>query len=730
MTDSGSQRATVYRPKMTRTAHLALYRPKMTDIRVLLLLLCATTANATASVTTGLTHLVPFPSRDNATLRIGYAAPLTTVLKLSCAIYPLQSRSAIWNKTWSINADSTGETSVVATPSKRPEPWDLQQPQLYTVNCSASATEEVVDDDDRWSRPPPPPPPLPQSHLAVRFGFRSFAAVDGRFLLNGRPIFLRGNSINPPGRDLPPVSGTKQFALSYLRWMKQNAHINAVRIGDGVSSSTAPWYDAADEVGMLIYAGPYSNPACPGCRAKPADSPVPAGSVQAAVADYGKVIRGVAPHPSHVILILSNENDISGAHGHWGYSPYAHEYAELLRNVSMRLKEYDPSRVYLADAGFGHGFGGEVMDDHTYFGWYRGDAVDYFQERRAVYGPRAESQPFTFTECIGSYLTAAGDTDVGGKNYAWSLKWTGHAPQGEGRGNRHAVHTAKGSIEIVRRFRPHNPNLAGIMPFEAPFYYCGDNVTAFSDLPTRDPERGFFGPSAVQIQEKTSFAPVLLSIELWTPHRYTSDALRFTAHVVNDADDGSALPASTLHWSLTPTAESCKPRRCAEAAGVLQGTVPVAAVEYYSTASMAVEIELTGSSPGEYTLWAELRAAGASVNESVIASNEEHVELFPPRSTGLSLGSGGGGGGGHESTAPVLLYEPLGTQTAQALRNVGVLSERVDAAELKQALQREEAAAAAAAANATTVVVIGEDSWSVYQTAVCFFCMFQSRHWR
>ena len=54
----------------------------------------------------------------------------------------------------------------------------------------------------------------------------------------------------------------------------------------------------------------------------------------------------------------------------------------------------------------------------TYFGWYRGDAIDYYQERRAAYGPRAETQPFTFTECVGSYLTAAGDTDVGGKNYA------------------------------------------------------------------------------------------------------------------------------------------------------------------------------------------------------------------------------------------------------------------------------------------------------------------------
>jgi hypothetical protein len=343
-------------------------KPMMGGPRIAVLLLYAGSGVVSAT-DAGLTSLVPFPSRDTATLHIGYAAPAGAVLKLHCAIFALGSGGdlsvkgdAIWEKRWSVGGGS--EVAVVAAPDVAPQAWDLQQPALHTVNCSVVLDDDVVQRRRRrQQRRPPPPPPLPQPHLAARFGFRSFSAAGGRFLLNDRPIFLRGNSINPPGRDLPPVSATKPFALSYLRWLKSNAHINAVRIGDGVSSSTAPWYDAADEVGVLIYAGPYSNPACPGCRAKPASSPVPHGSVELAVDDYEKVIRGVAPHPSHVILILSNENDISGPHGHWGYSPYAHEYATLLRNISQRLKQYDPSRVYLADAGFGHGFGGEVMDD-------------------------------------------------------------------------------------------------------------------------------------------------------------------------------------------------------------------------------------------------------------------------------------------------------------------------------------------------------------------------------
>ena len=64
------------------------------------------------------------------------------------------------------------------------------------------------------------------------------------------------------------------------------------------------------------------------------------------------------------------------------------------------------------------------------------------------------------------------DLDVGGKNYGWSLKWTGHAEQGTGLGGRHAASVGKQSIEITRRFRTANPNFGGIMPFVSPF--CKD----------------------------------------------------------------------------------------------------------------------------------------------------------------------------------------------------------------------------------------------------------------
>ena len=81
------------------------------------------------------------------------------------------------------------------------------------------------------------------------------------------------------------------------------------------------------------------------------------------------------------------------------------------------------------------------------------------------------------------------------------------------------------------------------MPFSAPFYYCGDNVTSFADVARV--------PSPIVRQMRRSFAPVLLSLELWQPHVSEAAPVRVTAHVVNDDDAGRDLASSTLRWNLT-----------------------------------------------------------------------------------------------------------------------------------------------------------------------------------
>jgi hypothetical protein len=389
--------------------------------------------------------------------------------------------------------------NLLARPQSTPLAWGLAAgaQHLYNASCTVTRTDPSDDAAVGW-----------HEGVRARFGFRDFESRAGQFLLNGVPFFLRGWSINPPGRGLPSAASNRSFAEGYLRWMRDKAGVNAVRIGDGASDTNQHWYDVCDEIGMLIYSGPYGGVQCPGCEGLS-----PEAELAASVGRYQSVLMDTASHPSHVILILSNEVGLDNTPS-WQSGKSAD--AGFLKNVSMALAQWDSSRSYLGDAGFGLGRGGDINDDHTYYGWYIGDANSYLlhgQNHSLLSGEELPgSQPQTFTECVGNYLTAGGDFDVSGKNWAWSLKWGGTS-QGEHAADEHAAYVAKLSIEIVRRRRRFNPSLAGIMPFHSPFYYCGDGVDSFDEISSH--------PSPVLIQQATSFAPVLLSIEAWAPHAFS-----------------------------------------------------------------------------------------------------------------------------------------------------------------------------------------------------------------
>jgi beta-galactosidase len=541
------------------------------------------------------------------------------------------------------------ETRSVAPMDPAPTPWSPSNPFLYTVSCTVTAVVAAGNRAHLETTTEETTRPVRRggangTSLESRFGFRTFSRDSrGRLLLNGVPVFLRGNSINPPGRwGLPSdLSESHTFAREYLAFLKRNASVNAVRVGDGATHLTENWYNAADELGMLIYAGPYGNPPCPGCRVTPAVDPPPEGSEDVLVAKYEQVLRASAPHPSHVVLILTNELDFN-VDGHHGYSPYGPEYASLVHNVTARLRTYDPARLYLGNAGFGQGKGGDLLDDHTYYGWYNGDVVSYYSDARPI-----SNQPYTFTECVGNYITAAGDYDVSGKNLAWTIKWTGLV-QGGGEGAEHLRSVTKESLEIVRRFRSVNPQLAGIMPFSSPFYVCGTDVASFDDLM----RLGLVSPSVQQMA--TSFAPLLVSVELWVRHVSTqTHALRGVIHVVNDAD--SLLPLAS-GWSvrLTSTAVTAsrsglsqsrwggaeQPDACASS--ILRGRAcegacgdPLPSVPYFGTASTPFELPTSGCVPGVHTLTVTL----VSASGEDVAVNHEQFEIFSyARPTRHSLG--------------------------------------------------------------------------------------------
>ncbi|HYO07894.1 MAG TPA: hypothetical protein VER17_02905 [Tepidisphaeraceae bacterium] len=94
-----------------------------------------------------------------------------------------------------VRGDAVASTEVTL-PKLNVRPWSPATPILYELTVTARENGKVVDSK------------------TARFGFRKIESKGGQFHLNGRPIFLRGLAINPPGRGVPAsISKSRQFAL-------------------------------------------------------------------------------------------------------------------------------------------------------------------------------------------------------------------------------------------------------------------------------------------------------------------------------------------------------------------------------------------------------------------------------------------------------------------------------------------------------------------------------------
>src|SRR5207253_3970293 len=128
----------------------------------------------------------------------------------------------------------------------------------------------------------------------VRFGFRSFESKHGQFYLNGKPIFLKGIAINPPGRTVPAETGeSRRFVEDYVRFLKEK-NVNIIRM----THDSQVWFDVCDELGMMVYQGQYGSPlgSAPGKQQPPKD-------LKASVESYKRLFETYARHPSILIYV-------------------------------------------------------------------------------------------------------------------------------------------------------------------------------------------------------------------------------------------------------------------------------------------------------------------------------------------------------------------------------------------------------------------------------------------
>jgi hypothetical protein len=156
--------------------------------------------------------------------------------------------------------------------------WSPSQPYLYTAEVT------LADGTTRLAA------------RSVRFGMRDFRVHEGRFLLNGRPIFLRGygddciypDSIAPPG---DPREFRRRFRIV------KDFGFNYARHHSWIP--TQEYLDVADEMGVLL------QPEFP--QAYRWDLPHGDRARRLAVELWRQVIRHNRNHPSIVAWCMGNE---------------------------------------------------------------------------------------------------------------------------------------------------------------------------------------------------------------------------------------------------------------------------------------------------------------------------------------------------------------------------------------------------------------------------------------
>lgn len=519
---------------------------------------------------------------------------------------------ALWSGeigTLAVGADGVGLLTA-RVDHLHPRLWSPASPHLYRLTIAVSGRARRLEE-------------------TVRFGFRSFAARDGRLWLNGRPIFLRGNAINPPDRTLPDsLSENRAFAMDYIRYLKRIG-VNIVRF----TRHSQVWFDVCDELGMMVFQGNYGRP-----KGGTATSP-PDGPFEESLAWYkDEVFAPLVNHPSVVVYVLANEQAAEEI-------PYlnkgAKEVREFLTRTYTALRAWDDTRAYIGNAGYGFGRSGDICDIHRYWGWYYNSFLSFYTLRDpSVCWRSSRAQPITLTENTGNYTGPDGRFNLvsATKQPASQLHWTGHAPESEqaARALTHQAFVAKQAIEISRRIRERNPYVAGLLPFTILFRNWW-GIGSFSEM----------GPKPVAEQYAVSYQPVLLSWELWTPQVYAGSTIRPVAHVVNDSDTGEALRGLSLQYSLT----------AADGRVILTGERSVADVPYYAARSLPLALELPSTLPtGSYTL------AGRLLRGADTVSHNETTLFVAGRTFAGSVG---------RLARRVVLHDPSG-DTERALRRLRV----------------------------------------------------------
>lgn len=530
---------------------------------IALLLICRFAADAGSVV-----HNVKLmASDDNVKIQL-VLSDVKAVNSLSVRITSTDDRKILWQGPIGGKGSFSDDSTYVCTVSGlSPRLWTPSEPVLYSL--------EVIS---------------PEETVSVRMGFRRFEMKDGNFYLNGKKIFLRGNAINPPNRGIPQeLEASREFARDYVRFLK-GMNINFIRIPVNQN-----WMDICDEEGMMVFGGRYGRPHGGTPKHAPLD-------FEAAIKNYKDYYLGeFVNHPSVMIYSLSNEMPTTGKVGE--------AYMDFLHKAYLQLREWDGTREYIGNAGYGMGRAASVYDVHRYWGWYYNSFLTFLNLRdMGMWQNEGRVQAVTFSECVGNYTGVDGRFNLCSRTkQPGSQKcWTGHMDEDEqGAAALEYQAFVLGNVtEMFRRLRKENPRLSGVLPFTIIFHNW-DGIRSFAQM----------NPKPAAYQYGKSYQPVLLSWENWNYNAKAGKRISVVAHIVNDDDLFRDLAPSRVDWRL----ESINRHQ------ICSGSVSVPAVPYYGTWSSKIALDLPADlQDGEYTL----KGAIISSDGKIVSENDTKIRIF------------------------------------------------------------------------------------------------------
>lgn len=254
------------------------------------------------------------------TARIGNAGGKAGSGRLACGTATTTAR-------W----DAAGGTAELLVPLPSGTPmWDEFKPVTFPLAVTLDS-------------------PAGRHRVSITTGLRTFAAKGSNFLLNGRPVFLRGNH---DGGGFPLTGHPPMDVETWRRILKvyHNWGINHVRFHSWCPPEAA--FSAADELGILLQPEPGMwNPFSKGSDL-----------TKMLYLETERMIEAYGNHPSFVMCSPSNEPA-----GRW---------KEALPEWVAHFRKADPRRLYTCGTGW------SLIDDPQPVA----DRIDYLNVHRI--GPR------------------------------------------------------------------------------------------------------------------------------------------------------------------------------------------------------------------------------------------------------------------------------------------------------------------------------------------------------